>query len=228
MGKLIIRHPHLNAIEGICHAVTTRHGPAWGADEIAAAEESCRLLNMRGTAWARQVHGPTVRKVDQPGLAGEADALYTDTPGLLLAGRSADCPIVLIAHADALITGFAHASWRSTVQQITKRLIDRMDTDPRQLYALIAPSAGPCCYEVGPEVKKAALDNLGPDAANYFTDNHHFDLWAANRAQLTEAGIPAQQIATMGICTICQDDDFWSWRRQKEAAGRFAGLIGVQ
>jgi len=48
-------------------------------------------------AWVRQVHGGVVLRVDEAGLAGEADALVSDRPGLLLRGRSADCPLVLAA-----------------------------------------------------------------------------------------------------------------------------------
>mgnify|MGYP001823289760 CR=1 FL=1 len=184
---------------------------------------------MNGTAWAHQVHGGTVLKATKPGMDGQADALWTDTPGLLLAGRSADCPIILISGLrpdGSPVTGFAHASWRSTVQGVTRNLLRELKATPDSLHAAIAPSAGPCCYEVGPEVEEAALASLGPAAAAFFR-NGNFDLWAANEAQLQEGGVAPERIHNMRVCTLCQGDDFWSWRRQKEAAGRFAGLIGV-
>ncbi|PID80954.1 hypothetical protein CSB20_04775 [bacterium DOLZORAL124_64_63] len=230
---------HAAPIPGVTHAVTTRHGPAFGrvgTDEATAqaAAECAAHLRMDGTAWAHQMHGDVVLRATRHGLAGQADALWTTTPGLLLAGRSADCPIILVAGRrtdDTPVVGFAHASWRSTVQGITRNLLQAMDARPASLRAIIAPSAGPCCYEVGPEVREAALAALGPQAAAFFRSGHsdqeNFDLWAANEAQLRAGGVAAERIQNMRVCTICQGRDFWSWRRQKEAAGRFAGLIGL-
>jgi len=221
----------LSSLPGITHAVTTRHGPAFGqvgtdGATAAAAAECARHLNMDGTAWAHQVHGGTVLRTSSPGLVGQADALWTDTPGLLLAGRSADCPIILVAGRrgeGTPVVGFAHASWRSTVQGITRNLLAAMDARPDSMHAAIAPSAGPCCYEVGPEVSEAMDGDYFPIVNGAL----HFDLWAANEDQLQEGGVARERIQNMRICTLCQGEDFWSWRRQKEAAGRFAGVIGL-
>lgn len=238
MNSGFLSLPFLDEIPGIRHALTTRHGPAFGkhgtdAATAAAMEECSRHLGLAGAAWPHQVHGGTVLKVKRPGLAGQADALCSDTPKLLLAGRSADCPIVLVAGRqadDRPVVGFAHASWRSTLRRITGELVGVMTGElsavPGTLHAVIAPSAGPCCYEVGPEVREAALAALGPGSAAFFR-GRNFDLWAANLAQLEAAGVPAAQIHVLGICTICRGEDFWSWRVQGEAAGRFAGLIGI-
>lgn len=239
----LIHFDNLGHQSGMVHGVTTRRGPAFGqvgTDEATelAARECARLLGMRGTAWAHQVHGDTILQVDRSGLAGQADALISRSPGLLLAGRSADCPIILIAgHCPdgQPVVAFAHASWRSTVLQISRqvvtRLVDEMNVDPATLWAAIAPSAGPCCYEVGPEVRDQARAQWGPTADQHFPYRNQqlfFDLWSANRHQLVAAGVPDSQVENKRICTICQGSGFWSWRRQRERAGRFAGLIGIK
>jgi copper oxidase (laccase) domain-containing protein len=54
-----------------------------------------------------------------------------------------------------------------------------------------------------------------------------FDLWAANRSQLTTAGIPPDHVETAGICTIC-DPRFWSHRRDGPDAGRFALCLALR
>ena len=80
------------------------------------------------------------------------------------------------------------------------------DPLPTALRAVICPSAGPCCYEVGCEVRDEALDRLGPAADRFFqarNDRYLLDLWAANSAQLVEAGVPRQNIHATGVCTIC-------------------------
>jgi len=234
--------PKLGKLAQITHAVTTRFGPAFGkvgTDQATAdaAQETAKLLGMNAAAWAHQVHGDTILRVKESGIAGEADGLITDVPGLLIVGRSADCPIILVAgqRADGTsAVGFAHASWRSTVKNITSKLIHQMihemEVIPASLHAAIAPSAGPCCYEVGDEVRDEALKELGPEAGQFFTardDRWMFDLWAANIWQLHQAGVPEAQVENSRICTICQGGAFWSWRDQGEQAGRFAGVIGI-
>ncbi len=232
----------LDDLDYVTHAVTTRFGPAFGqvgTDQATAeaAAETAIELHMRGTAWTHQVHGNTILRGSEPGLVGQADGLVSDSPGLLLAGRSADCPIILIAgkRADeSAAVGYAHASWRSTIQGISgllvQRLVGEMECLPHSLHVGISASAGPCCYEVGEEVRNQALENLGPQACEFFIQRNQrlfFDLWAANTAQLIDFGVLPSQIDKNRICTICDGDNFWSWRRQGHKAGRFAAVIGI-
>lgn len=228
----------LTALPGVVHAVTTRDGPAFGehgddpTSGVGAAAVAA-ALGVAGVAWSRQVHGGQVLTVDRDGLAGNADALVTATPGLAVLGRSADCPLILAAAplADGWAVGYAHASWRSTVAGITTGMIAalaRLGGDPQTITAAIAPSAGPCCYEVGAEVRTAALAALGDDADRFFLprgDRWHFDLWSANLAQLAAAGVVPARVTLSGLCTICHGERFWSWRAEGTAAGRFAAAI---
>lgn len=233
----------LAGLDDIAHGVTTREGPAFGtevtSDETsAAANDAADNLGFAGVAYPKQVHGGTVLRVRTPGRVGEADGLVTEVPGLAILGRSADCPLVLAVGRrpdNSPAVGFAHASWRSTVAGITTNLVTKLQDElgvvPASIQAGIAPSAGPCCYEVGDEVRDQAMDQLGKEAALFFqqvNERWHFDLWSANLKQLTSAGVPASQIWGSNVCTICQGQDFWSWRTMGEAAGRFAGLIGVR
>ncbi len=238
------RFATLQALDGVVHAVTTRAGPDFGPDALTpacaqAAAATAAALGLRAAAWVRQVHGATVLRATSGGLCGEADALVCDTPGLGVLGRSADCPLVLVAgrRTDGRgAVGFAHASWRSTVAGVTAAMLDRLTGElgvlPASIVAAIAPSAGACCYEVGDEVVAAAHAALGPDADTFFTapgsnGRRRFDLLAANRAQLAAAGVPTSRVADSGVCTICRGERFWSWRRERQTAGRFAAVIGL-
>ena len=148
---------------------TTARGPGFksdpaGRDHEHAVAKLTKAAGLQGAAWVRQVHGGTVLQAATEGCLGEADALWTDRPGLGVVGRSADCPLILIGgkkNSGDRVWGFAHASWRSTVRRITGNLIAAMTAgggDPASMRAVIGPSAGPCCYEVGPEVRREALD----------------------------------------------------------------------
>lgn len=225
------------AAGGWAHGWSTAAGPDFRGDptapeHAAPVADLARAVGLTGAAWARQVHGGTVLRADGPGCRGDADALWTDRPGLGVVGRGADCPLVLVGMGgNRPVWGFAHASWRSTVRGITTRLaaaLERAGGDPGTGRAVLCPSAGPCCYEVGDEVRDAACARLGPGAAGFFTPRDGrwiLDLWAANRAQLEAAGVPAGAVTVTGICTICSAQ-YPSHRRQGTDAGRFAAVIG--
>ena len=57
------------------------------------------------------------------------------------------------------------------------------------------------------------------------TGKGHIDLWKANAWQLTEAGVPASQIAVAGICTYTQWERYFSARRLGVESGRMVSGI---
>jgi polyphenol oxidase len=171
----------------------------------------------------RQIHSDIVVDADgRTGCLGEGDALIGNTPGRIVAVKTADCvPILLVDVANRAVAA-VHAGWRGTVRQIALRAVDAMrqefDTNIQKLHAAIGPAIGGCCYEVGPEV-----------AAEFgYTGRTRIDLAAVNREQLIGAGIPHKQIYTAGLCTACRAEDFWSYRREKEGAGRMFSFAGIR
>lgn len=235
-GWLAGRFTALEAL-GIPHLVTTRRGPDvdWVRyDTAAAGSEIAGFLDLEAVAFLDQVHGGDVLACAVAGCVGRADGLVTATTGLMLLGKSGDCPIVLIADKQRRAVGFAHASWRATVAGIVPAAVRQMvalNCRPTDLVACICPSAGPKCYEVGDEVRTAALDDIGPHAAAFFRPGprgkDHFDLWAANVDALVRSGVPRASIHIAGMCTLCRNDVFPSHRCEGDAAGRFAAVIGL-
>lgn len=238
------RFAGLAGVAGLVHAVSTRGGPDFcpptdSPAHAAAARALAEQLDLDAAAWLRQVHGAEVLHASGPGLLGEGDGLVTATRGLALLVRSADCPLILAVAEDAsgraAAVGVAHASWKSSVGGIAGRLVTELAAlsglPPSRMRAALAPSAGPCCYEVGPEIRDAAVDAFGAAAEAWFPapgGRLVFDLWRANADQLAAAGLPPAQFELAGVCTICEREHFHSWRRDREAAGRFAGLVGLR
>ena len=221
---------------GLVHAVTTRCGldvgrvklePAWAAGRLA------ERLGLQQAAWLDQIHGGDVLSVLSGGLAGQGDGLVTARRGLGLVGRSADCPLILLADEASGVAGMAHASWRGTVRMIAARLVEaaaNLGGSRERMIACICPSAGPCCYEVGRDVLEAAVGGIGPEARNFFVprgDKFVLDLWSANRRQLELAGIEPGNIHIAGVCTLCRNDIFPSHRKEGASAGRFMAVIGL-
>lgn len=194
--------------------------------------------------WCHQVHRTEFARVatDHVGGPREAvDAILTNLVGTPLMTFSADCPLVLVFDPRRRALGLAHASWRCTtaliVTQLVGRLTDRYGSSPGDLWAGIGPSAGPCCYEVRDDVRDAAREIPGVsrpiadiDEKSVFPRRDgrmFFDLWKANAAQLAACGVPAGQIELAGVCTLCRNDLFYSFRREGTGCGHFGLMAGL-
>jgi copper oxidase (laccase) domain-containing protein len=235
---------------GVAHLVAARPGPDVPQvhhDPALPLREVAQVLGLESVAFSEPVHAADVLLCKKSGCAGSADGLVTTTEGLALIGQSDDGPIVLIADSHRRAVGLAQASWRATVAGIVPAVVRRMvdlGCDPRHLVACICPSAGPCCFEVGEEVRTLALQRIGPHAMPFFrlaerrrqapappvatceVPRLRFDLWRANACALARAGLGAQSIHVAAICPVCRHDLFPRGRRRGDSAGRLAAGIG--
>jgi len=180
-----------------------------------------RMLGLDGATLVcpRQVHGGAVACASSSdagkGALGldnalaEADALITNEPELPMGITVADCVPVFVVADGGRAAGLVHAGRAGIRTEITENtvrsLCSRYTLSSEDLYAIIGPSAGPCCYEVDAEM---AADF---HAAGYPVHGRNLDLWEANRIQLLRAGVPEQHILVSGICTICSTH-FFSYR----------------
>jgi len=220
---------------GLIHGVTTLQGfdtVQAATDPRAAAMSFADVLGVGGAAWLEQVHGSECLVVQSPGHAGSADGLISKTPGLALIGRSADCPLVLVADSNGGAVGMFHAGWRGVTGGIAKafvrKFVARFDADPAALAACICPSVGACCYEVGTDVQDSAVAGLGKGAMKFFAYRKgklHFDMQGCICDQLLRVGLTRQNVHQASVCTICHDDLFCSYRLQGAHAGRFQAAI---
>ncbi len=263
-GLVFYRFDNLASYDEVLHGVFTRLGGVSSSpydalnvghfigDDHQAVEANhdliCQALGIsRGDiATARQVHGSRVALVG-PGDRGRVipatDALITDTAGVALMLRFADCLPVLLYDPVRRAIGLAHAGWKGTVGRIAAKtasaMVEAYGSRPADLVAGLGPCIGPCCYQVGAEViesVKASFDDwrrlLRPQGDGSF----HFDLWEANRRQLVELGAPPLSPQKLGgrkggieviqLCTACRTDEFFSHRAEGGRTGRFAVILG--
>jgi polyphenol oxidase len=170
----------------------------------------------------KQIHSATcVFAGGRAGQLGEGDALLDNTPGSVLAIKTADCVPILLVDERLHTVAAVHAGWRGTAAGIVTRAVSEMagrfGTSPAGLHAALGPAIGKCCYEVGPEV------------AQHFGEQGraHIDLVDANRRQLLAAGLSPAHIYVAGLCTKCLAEEFHSYRRDREAAGRMHSFVGL-
>ena len=99
-----------------------------------------------------------------------------------------------------------------------------------RLRAALAPSIGPCCYEVDAPVIDEFRRAYGPRWEAWTRPGRpgHWmlDLWSANEAILAEAGVDAQRIENPRLCTACHPDLLHSHRRANR--GRLATIAALR
>ena len=199
----------------------------------------------RKPVFLEQVHGHRIVAVEKSaaGLSPEGitedkrvsgDGLITDLPGVILAIRVADCLPVIFLAPEKGVVGIAHAGWRGTHARIVEKLIalgrEHYRLVPEDLWVGLGPAIGTCCYPVGPEVRQAFRVDFS-DADDYITlaldGSLRLDLIQANQSQLRAAGVPADQIFPISLCTFCRDDHFYSARREGGKGGRQVAWVGM-
>jgi YfiH family protein len=198
----------------------------------------------------QQVHGAEVivRRADRaqavrPGCAparghdGDcddrptADIVISNDPSLLLTVQAADCVPLLLADRRSGAVAAVHAGWRGTAAGAAgvavRALRAHFDARAGDLVAAIGPSIGPCCYEVGPELRDAFLTAGHPrdEVERWFHSEGRLDLWTANRDQLVRAGLPPEAVHVATLCTRDDAERLCSYRRDGARAGRIAAAI---
>ncbi len=187
----------------------------------------------------RQSHTKQVQIVTEETAAATPesdpyDAQVTNVPGKCLTVIVADCVPILLYDPTRHVIAAVHAGWRGTVRKIVsetmKVMSETFGCNPRHILAGIGPSIGPCCYEIGQEVIDEVVGRLGSRESFLIEGEKlgkaRFDLWEANRRQLVEAGVLPDHIEISRICTSCNTDKFYSYRKEKDGTGRMmAGIM---
>jgi YfiH family protein len=219
------------------HAFTTRAtrpGRGDGAQDYAALADQLGV-ELERVRDARQVHGSAVYLATRrpPEHTPEADVLIATDAAIAVVVRTADCAPILLADRRTGAVAAVHAGWRGTragaARAAVAALRSHAGSAAADLVAAVGPSIGPCCYQVGGEVREAFLSTAGqPDPADWFTPDDgrwRLDIWKANTAQLRAAGLPADAIHVAGHCTACRLDRYYSYRAEGPGTGRqFAGI----
>lgn len=176
-----------------------------------------------------QFHGNDVHVVgaDHDGTVPHTDALVTDTPGVALLVRVADCvPVVLVAPDDGIV-GVAHAGREGVANGVAVRAVETMrDLGAGTIDAWIGPRACAQCYEVPADMRA----RVGAIVASAHARTRHgtpsLDLGAGLVEQLERADVRVSDLADHRLaCTIEGADDYFSYRRQGQRSGRLGALV---
>ena len=210
-------------------------------DDLENVRENYRRLRAgigceeRERCWVYQVHGAEICSV-AAGVGFEsgvkADALVTDDAERLVSVKYADCVPILMATSNGRVVGAVHAGWRGVVAGVVGRAVLKLlETAKLESAETVLAAVGPCIgferFEVGSEVLEAMRSEFGEAAPVRPVGEKGFvDLKEAVRLQLVRAGLRADHIDISEGCTVRDQDDFFSHRRDGGVTGRMAAIIG--
>lgn len=185
----------------------------WQPKQLAVRLDQLRRLielrhrhRPRRIVWVDQAHGNKVLAADtvdgSDGSLGQADALVTDQPDVLLAIKTADCVPVFIESDRAI--GLAHAGLAGTLKGILPRTIRRLKREyhvqPKNLSIRFGPHICRSCYRISENNERVLAEY--PDAQPFVSPrgaHRYFSMLDMLSDQAAELGV--QKLSADNRCT---------------------------
>lgn len=163
-----------------------------------------------------QTHSDNVEFVDERNEYPGTDGLIITDKNDVIYLKFADCTPLIFYDQKQKIAAVSHAGWRGTASKIGVKTIRKMNSNPKDIIAVIGPAISICCYEVSFEVREELLETVNDKSELY--NNRHVDLKRINARQLEEIGV--EKIDICPYCTSCNNDLFYSYRKENKTTSR--------
>lgn len=182
---------------------------------------------------AKLVHMNTVAVVSRNDVGRcieQTDGLVTNQQGAFLSITVCDCLPIFLFDPMHKAVGLLHAGWRGLDAHIILAGLSKMQKEfgskPPDMLVGIGPGIDVCHFEVK------------EDVLNKFTDYQHIirvdgqqaflNLKQVAKQQLMHAGIQEDHIEISPLCTFCEKEMFYSFRRDKDVPVQaMMAVIGV-
>ena len=233
-GARWLSFPPLDAFPFVLHGFLTRsqHGSKAGGVQPARnflhriASDKRRLVSLTQKHQDRCV---VIAQGDELKRKYQGDAILTDRADILITIQVADCLPIYLVEEKRKVIGLVHAGWKGTLLRIAPKTLDRARSElgcrASEFTVLIGPCIQGCCYQVSGSLA-VLFDKrcIGRGRRNQST----VDLTCANVKQLVDYGVKEYRIFESGQCTCCNDDLFFSHRREGGSAGRMIAFMGLK
>lgn len=177
-----------------------------------------------------QIHSDRIVKIGnkENGEIDEYDGMITNIPGKFLMIQIADCQAVMLWDEDQGIIANLHNGWKGSAANIAGKCIRKMKEDfgcnTDNIKVEISPSLGPCHAQFSDP-----YNELPEDLHKFIKNNNHVDFWETTKQQCINQGISSSNIKNPKICTVCNNNEYFSYRSDtlNKGTGRFAVIIGM-
>jgi len=225
---------------GIIHGFTSKkHGSMQEKTNRIAAIASAGL-DPNGLVWANQSHGSTIHVVRQQ----DCGAVIDDVDGFIykhdvswnmqpvVAVHVGDCAPLLFFDPVNEVIGAVHAGWKGTKAHIASAMMRKflqLGSTVQNVRVAIGPYIQSCCYTVD-EDRAMMFEREYPGGrgiVNKAGDQWYVDIGLANSYDLRQSGVLEKHIdRNSKLCTHCNCNEFYSYRRTTEDFGEIMGYIG--
>lgn len=199
-------------------------------------------LPLESFVFGAQNHGTQIAHITEKHLGAgttnfesgiaQTDALYTTLDNVVLATFYADCTPLYFSSPKHHLIGIAHSGWQGTVLGMMHRFLEHWIKDlnilPEDIFITIGPAISAAAYTVDDTVASRVKSFPYFDATSTLTQispsHYKFDGQLLNLMMALNLNIPHQNIMTTAYCTYCDDDLFFSFRREN-TTGRMLATI---
>lgn len=234
-GKKILKS---SIIDGLNHFFTTRETvlktkePSFEDIVAQNRKDICEYFNITDD----NLICPSQTHTSNVDLAQVEKTSYPDTDALILTNKVqavylnfADCTPLIFYDKVQNIAASSHAGWRGTAKKIAVKTVQKMCKDfgsrPENILCAIGPAISMCCYNVGKDVFEELMTTVKVSSGLYQLKNDeiYVDLKAINKRQLEEIGVA--EIDVCPYCTVCNNDLFFSYRKENGTTNRHSAVI---
>lgn len=151
-------------------------------------------------------------------VISDTDALVTKEKDIFLSVTIADCLPIFFYDSSEKVVGIAHAGWRGLINGVIDKTLETLKSCGAQtenIFAAFGSSIQKCHFEIRPDILPQFADY-----EKYISERDgktFVDLQGIAKEQLQNAGIPETNIETSALCTFCDSEKFFSYRRDKPA-----------
>lgn len=199
------------------------------ADGVVGDTNAAEKLGYTQAAGLHHVHGNRSIIVNEPQARTEkADGMITQTPGLVLCTRWADCQNFVIYVPKTALVGVLHVGWRGVVAEAIPAFMQTLrktwEVDPAEILVGAGPSLCARCAEFSDPTREL------PNVAPHFVRGRYVDLQAAATSQWLDCGIAPANFERHPDCPKCMPEKYWTYRgghRAEVASGTGNMLVAV-
>ena len=184
-------------------------------------------IPMESLAWVQQIHGSDIAQVDTFGEIGKFDGLISGEGGIFLTITTADCIPIFLYNKYTDTLALLHAGWRGIAKGIipsgVEMLCGKSNSEPDGIIAALGPHIRSCCYSVSDDVAdrfSSTFISKGKKGKWYL------DLTACTVTAMRQSGVRISNIEHQGYCTSCEEEYYYSHRRDRGITGRMMALFG--
>ena len=175
----------------------------------------------------KQIHSTNINYCESSRHFDNSDGLYTNKKNIFLIIKAADCIPIFLYDPERKVIAGVHSGWKGTHSKILTKMISEIkniyEVQPENLIAYIGPGISCDNYEVSKEV----ADNFPDESKEFRKGKYYLDLKEDNFNQLINCGFRKENIEVSPFCTYEKNDLLFSYRKEKQNAGRMIGIIGM-